>query len=133
MRHVTVMLVEDDVAVREALGTAIERHGHRVLLAASGEEACDLLRNNSVDVMFMELSMPAMSGQTLFHIVISRWPEMRTRVSVVTSDPNAQKRDPWLKLYQLPVVQKPLQLDEILRLIEELSPEQPLEVNGDVW
>jgi DNA-binding response OmpR family regulator len=126
------MIVEDDSTERNALGDAIKQHGHHVLLAASGEEACDILRDTRVDVMLMELSMPAMSGQTLFHIIISRWPEMRTRVSVMTGDPEAQKHDPWLKLYGLPVVKKPLQLHEILRLIEELSPKYPLEVNGDI-
>jgi DNA-binding response OmpR family regulator len=132
MRKAVVLIVEDDSALRDALGEAIERHGHTVLLAASGEEACDLLQNSRVDIVFMELSMPAMSGKTLFHIIISKWPAMRSRVSVLTGDPEAEKNDPWLRLYRLPVVRKPLRLAEILNLIEMLSVDGLLEANGDL-
>ena len=56
-------LVVDDVAEnREVLAQTLERIGVRVRQAASGEEALALLREEGVDIVFMDIRMPGMNG-----------------------------------------------------------------------
>lgn len=131
MRARTFLVVEHDRLARDVLGKAIRDYGHKTHLAASGEEACDILREHHVDAVLMALAMPAMSGQTLYHVIISRWPELRSRILVMTGDPAAERHAPWLRLYALPVIRKPPNLRETVALLEEISSVEPLEANGE--
>ncbi|WP_306362865.1 response regulator transcription factor [Nocardia sp. CC227C] len=61
-----VLLIEDDPAIREGLGLALRRHGHRVRLAATGEEGVRLadssLADSSIDVVVLDLMLPGIDG-----------------------------------------------------------------------
>lgn len=60
----TILLVEDDPDVRDAVAESLEDHGYRVLLAAHGEEALQQLRRSSVrpSLILLDLMMPVMDG-----------------------------------------------------------------------
>jgi len=127
----SILVVDNYRNIREVLGQALRRWGHQVHLASSGEEACEILRHTAIDVILMDLRMPAMSGQTLYHVIISQWPELRYRVIVMTADPEAPDHEPWLRLYGLPVVSKPFTLDEVSTLLDAMSAGEPREANGE--
>jgi CheY-like chemotaxis protein len=74
----TVLLVEDEQAVRELVRIILERAGHRVVEAATPETAIthfDALQ--SVDLLLTDVVMPAMSGFDLFHTLVERQPSLR--------------------------------------------------------
>ncbi|MGH3065484.1 MAG: PAS domain S-box protein, partial [Gaiellaceae bacterium] len=73
----TVMLVEDEVFVRELAETALDRAGYRVLSAASGAEALEHCESwgAAVDVLVTDMVMPGMGGRELAEGVLSRQPE----------------------------------------------------------
>ena len=74
----TVLLVEDEQAVRELVRIILERAGHRVIEAATPEEALaqfDTLE--SVDLLLTDVVMPAISGFDLFHKLVERMPSLR--------------------------------------------------------
>jgi two-component system response regulator MprA len=121
MRSLSVLLVDDEPAIRRALEKALTRMGHRALLAASGEEACELLAAFPVDVVVMDLRMPSMSGQTLYHSIASRWPHLATRVVVMTGDPLAEDHNEWLELHDLPVLMKPFELAQLEALLRAIT------------
>ncbi len=58
-----VLLVDDDVAVREVTSTIVAEAGYRVIEAASGPDALDRLHQNGpVDLMVTDYAMPGMNG-----------------------------------------------------------------------
>ena len=116
-----VLIVDDTAAVRRSLARALERAGHTVLVAASGEEACDLLAETPVDVVLMDLRMPTMSGRTLFQLILAQWPDVARRLAVMSGDPDAEDHTDWLPLHNLPVLAKPFTLDEVFALVETLG------------
>ncbi len=61
----TVLLVEDHDAIRDAGRRVLEHLGYRAILAANGEEALDLLRTTSVDLVITDIVTPRMGGQDL--------------------------------------------------------------------
>ena len=130
MKNAAILVVDDYQQVRKALGRALESVGYSVFLAASGEEALGILREHPVDAVVMDLHMPVMSGQTLFHVIISKWPTLKARVLIMTGDARAEERQSWLKLYDLPVVKKPFALGEVIALIDVLTEHEPREANG---
>ncbi len=128
----TALVVDDFLSVRAVLARALERRGWKVFLAASGEEACEILKAHEIDAVAMDLRMPTMSGQTLFHVIVTQWPHLRSRVVIMTGDPESDAYDAWLKLYDLPVISKPFSPSELCGLLDALTADdERREVNGE--
>lgn len=62
-RPVSVMVVDDDEDIRGTLEEVLETAGYSVVIAGNGQEALDLLRGVRPRVIFLDLSMPIMSGR----------------------------------------------------------------------
>ncbi|MFO1488478.1 MAG: response regulator [Verrucomicrobiota bacterium] len=60
-RNETILLVEDEPALRRLSRTILEKRGHRVLEAASGVEALEVWKQHSqvIDLLFTDMVMPA--------------------------------------------------------------------------
>jgi CheY-like chemotaxis protein len=126
----SVLVVDDEPAVRRALEKALTRRGHKVLLATSGEQACDLLATQTVDAILMDLRMPSMSGQTLFHVILSQWPHLASRVAIMSGDPDADDQQEWLQLYHLPVISKPFELHLVFEMVDLITAAERRQANG---
>jgi CheY-like chemotaxis protein len=65
----TILVVDDEEAVRAVTRRMLERDGFRVLSAAGGEEATVLLRQHRSEVagVVLDMSMPKMDGEATFH------------------------------------------------------------------
>jgi two-component system cell cycle sensor histidine kinase/response regulator CckA len=76
----SVLLVEDEDAVRKLAKTALEASGYSVTECDQGETAIDLLENGlTIDVLITDLTMPGMGGRELAGRVRS----LRAEVGVV--------------------------------------------------
>jgi CheY-like chemotaxis protein len=62
MAQKRALVVDDSKSARMALRSLLERHNILVDFAESGEEAIDFLKQQIVDVIFMDHSMPGMDG-----------------------------------------------------------------------
>jgi CheY-like chemotaxis protein len=65
--HETVLVVEDDDAVRDFVVTVLRRHGHRVLQAPDGARALAIgvAHAGAIDLLLTDVVMPGMSGREL--------------------------------------------------------------------
>jgi nitrogen-specific signal transduction histidine kinase/CheY-like chemotaxis protein len=77
----TILLVEDYRRVRELARKVLTRQGYRVLAAASGDEALEIVRaySGSVDVIVTDVVMPGLSGPEL----VARVQELRPGIPVL--------------------------------------------------
>jgi len=76
----TILLVEDDPALREMAATLLERLGYTVLAAANGVEALRLKQQRGsghIDLLFTDVVMPHMSGKELADRVRALSPHTR--------------------------------------------------------
>jgi len=62
MPNKTILVTDDDAAIRDLTCRLIERRGYRVLSAADGPEALDLAKRESIDLAILDVMMPQMSG-----------------------------------------------------------------------
>jgi CheY-like chemotaxis protein len=71
----TILLVDDDPAVREVTAAMLEDIGYGVIEADSGTTALDLLSKGlRVDLMLADFAMPGMSGAELIREAAARRP-----------------------------------------------------------
>ncbi|WP_035994316.1 response regulator transcription factor [Leptolyngbya sp. KIOST-1] len=68
----TVLVVDDDTAMQLALTRRLQEQGFAVVNAASGEEALELLRTQTADVVVSDVMMPGMTGFEFCHRLRSR-------------------------------------------------------------
>ena len=75
----TVMLVEDEVLVRNLAADALRRHGYQVLSASTGLEALDLAGQilHPIDVLVTDVVMPQMGGEQLAVRMLSERPTLK--------------------------------------------------------
>ena len=58
----TVLVVDDDVAMREMLVSLLEEHGTRAAAAGDAEEALERIRTEEFDAVLSDIRMPGKSG-----------------------------------------------------------------------
>ena len=70
----TVVIVEDDAAMRELLKDVLERTGHRVIALADGTRLAAVLEREDVDAVILDKEMPGTNGLDLLSFVRHRRP-----------------------------------------------------------
>ncbi len=75
----TILLVEDDEAVRNFALETLEERGYRVLSAANGKDALQLIyaRDIRIDLLFTDVVMPQMNGVELAQAVEQIFPDCK--------------------------------------------------------
>ena len=76
----TVLLVEDDDAVRMFGARALRNKGYHVLEAGDGEEALDVINNganHNIDLIISDVVMPGMDGHTLVQLIRHEMPTIK--------------------------------------------------------
>jgi two-component system, OmpR family, KDP operon response regulator KdpE len=107
----TILLIDDEPQIRRVLRTSLSSKGARVLDVASGEEAIELLRRETVDLILLDLNMPGMGGLAACHAIRNGWDVPIIVVSVRESDHDkVQALDAGADDY----VTKPFSFDELM-------------------
>ena len=65
----SILITDDDAGSREALREIVEPEGFHALLAASGEEAIDIVREGSVHLALLDMHMPRLTGLETLQLV----------------------------------------------------------------
>ncbi len=64
-----ILIVDDDLAVREVLKEIVTTYGFNALLALSAKEAASTLASQKVDVILLDLSMPDITGDQFLDFI----------------------------------------------------------------
>ncbi len=75
MSEKKVLIVDDEELIREILEMAFIQFGYTVRSAENAEKALDILREDKIQVMFLDLNMPGMSGLDLCRKICEDFPE----------------------------------------------------------
>ncbi len=116
----TVLIAEDEAAVRAVARQALERQGYTVLEAPSAEAALDLAQRHSgpLHLLLTDVVMPGMSGRALASRLVELRPELRVIYMSGYTD-EAITRHGMLEP-GLTYVQKPFTPDALARKVREV-------------
>lgn len=63
MKKYTILVAEDDKAIRESIGIYLRNANYNIVYAVDGVDAVKQFENNDIDIVIMDLMMPKMSGE----------------------------------------------------------------------
>jgi DNA-binding NtrC family response regulator len=108
-RHRRILVVDDEVEVRDLLAETLTDIGYEVATAASGEEALPILdRDRAVEMVISDVRMPGMSGMELSAQIERRWPTVKVvLISGYFLPPTAPRR----------FLRKPFHMSELATLV----------------
>ncbi len=115
----TILLVEDEDAVRKVARLVLESRGYHVLEAANGVEALDVARRHAggIDLLLSDLVMPRMNGQQLAERLAVESPDIRVLLMSGYPDrvvPSGAATDPRFEF-----LSKPFQPSTLARRVRE--------------
>lgn len=116
----TILLAEDEPAVRQVVQAALRSKGYRVLEAEHGRAALTVCRNHGgpIHLAVVDLVMPELGGRDLVRALAPRYPNLKVLyMSGYTDQPVELQESPAVRMAFL---QKPFSSDLLLRTVQDL-------------
>jgi two-component system NtrC family sensor kinase len=120
VRGASVLLVEDERALAEAVAEALTDAGLRVDMAADGQAALSLMRNAEYDLVVCDLKMPRVDGMTLYRTLSESTRGRAPKVIFMTGDVAGTEAERFLDATGCPWLAKPFRLADLLRTVREV-------------
>ena len=114
----SILIVEDDDAVRHVLADALQDAGFAVAMAVDGVDALDQIDQHSPDAILLDLMMPTMDGWRFLESVRGSACTQRIPVGLISAAPVLLKTaDAWGVQV---AIGKPFTLDTLIAQVERL-------------
>ena len=110
----TILLVDDDGAVRRVYRRLLERDGFAVFTASNGIEATRVFEREAIDLIVSDIGMPGMSGVELLKAL--RLKDLDVPVILMTKNPELESATEAVALGALRYLTKPVHARELRRV-----------------
>eukprot|EP01022_Parablepharisma_sp_SALTPOND_P033242 TRINITY_DN88340_c0_g1_i1.p1 TRINITY_DN88340_c0_g1~~TRINITY_DN88340_c0_g1_i1.p1 ORF type:complete len:309 (-),score=62.69 TRINITY_DN88340_c0_g1_i1:668-1594(-) len=111
----TVLVVDDEAAIRQAIEHHLTKEGYGVLHASDGLKGLEALQNNSIDLILLDLKMPAMSGPEFLRQMHDQ--ELEVPVIIITGYPDSDMVMKAMTYGPVTLLAKPIPKDMLLRAV----------------
>ena len=112
----TILLADDDAAIRQTLGQVLILEQYSVIFAATGREAAAKFISHLPDLVLLDLNMPDRDGWDAFHLMNSTHPSVP--VIIITAMPHQHQRAAESGVAAL--LEKPLDIQSLLKAIRDI-------------
>jgi DNA-binding response OmpR family regulator len=114
---IKVLMVDDEEPFRNTTSKILSRRGYATTMAASGEEALEILRKDFHDIVVLDIKMPGISGNEALPEIKKIDP--RTQVIMLTGHGNLESARDSLKHKAFDYLIKPCDIDLLDRRIRD--------------
>jgi DNA-binding NtrC family response regulator len=111
----TILVVEDDAAMREMVVSLLRDEGLDATPACDGEDALDALRAGSFEAILSDVRMPRKSGLELLSDVRRFWPH--SKVIIMTAFGSAEDAEVAIRAGAFDLIAKPFRRAELLAVL----------------
>ncbi|MCF2916797.1 sigma-54 dependent transcriptional regulator [Pseudoalteromonas sp. Cn5-37] len=126
----SILVVEDDAGLREALIDTLEMSGIDCVAADSAEQAVILLKQNSYSLVVSDVQMGAMSGLDLLRSIKLNYPELP--VLMMTAYATIDDAVEAMRLGAIDYMAKPFAPEVLLNMVSRYLPEKEKETDGPI-
>lgn len=120
----SIMIVDDELIIRESFVRWFEKSGHRVKAASSGLEALEKLEEFPFELLFVDIKMPGMDGIELLKRVKEEYPD--TIVVIITAYGSIETAVKAMKLGAADYLLKPFKPDQLSLVMEKVAQQSKL-------
>ncbi len=124
----SVLIVDDERSMRDFLKILLEKEGHEVTTAESGEKALKISAKQTVDVVVSDIRMPGMTGIELLETLKADSPELP--IILITAFASPDDAVLAMKNGAFDYISKPFNVDEIKSVIESATNKSPVANHG---
>ncbi len=117
-----VLVVDDTKNIRTLLGIYLKLNGFEILMATNGHEALSIIDTQPVDLIFLDIKMPEISGTEVLKRIRSKG--ITTPVVIMTAFATVKNAVDCTKLGALTYLQKPFTTDKIKTIIDEIMKQE---------
>ena len=115
-----ILVIEDNLDLRDYLRLALETQGYDVLTARNGQEALGYLNGHPVDVVLTDLFMPEMDGIETIATLRKKYPAVR--VIAMSGRPGVDYLAVARELGVNKTLRKPFEIEELLAALADGAP-----------
>ncbi len=116
--NTNILIVDDEVNVRQLLSNILKNNGYNTFVAESGEAALSILDMENIDVVISDLKMPGISGITLLEEVKRINPDIS--FIIITAFATTQTAIDALRNGASDYIRKPFDINEILHSVKKV-------------
>lgn len=116
----TVLLAEDELAIRQVISRSLRNAGYTVFDASDGAEAIRLIQENqaSFDLLLTDAVMPGYSGKDVCEAFRKKWPE--TPVIMLSGHGDRVVDNHFLNQHSATLLAKPIPSRELLQIVQRM-------------
>ena len=119
----TILIAEDDRAVREFVSRALRQDGHDITAVGDGQQALNALEKGQFDMLLADIVMPQLDGIALALKAAKDYPDLP--VLLMTGYAAERQRAHNLDALIRDVISKPFTLQEIREAVRKMLAVQP--------
>jgi DNA-binding NtrC family response regulator len=134
MSTLRILIVDDEAPSRVALSRALRRPGYEIVEAEHGAAALEMLQSQSIDLMFLDLNMPVLTGTE----VLRQWSSLRqnshsptVEVIVLTANDRVQAAVECMQLGADDYLAKPYEIEQVRTIAARTARRRALEAKVD--
>lgn len=116
-----VLVVDDTKNIRTLLGIYLKLNGFEVLMATNGHEALSIIDSEPVDLIFLDVKMPEISGTEVLKRIRAKG--VTAPVVIMTAFATVKNAVDCTKLGAITYLQKPFTTDKIKTILDEMMAE----------
>jgi len=121
--NIDILIVDDDSSVRNPMNEFIKLSGYNSIKASSAEEAIEILKKNTIQVVITDIILPGMSGFELTELIIK---EYDSDVIVITGYSDIYSYEEAIKAGASDFIIKPVRFEELLLRLQKVLAEREL-------
>jgi len=114
-----VLIIDDERAIRRALKEILEYENCQVLEAENGKEGLELIRSNSLDVIFCDIKMPLVDGMEVLQQIQTEGNEVP--IIMISGHGTLETAVQAIKMGAFDFIEKPLDLNRILVILRNVT------------
>ena len=118
------LVVDDTKNIRTLLGIYLKLNNFEVLMATNGHEALSLIDTEDLDLIFLDIKMPEISGTEVLKRIRAKG--VNTPVVIMTAFATVKNAVDCTKLGAITYLQKPFTTDKIKTILDEMTTEDDI-------